>query len=404
MQTITLTLPRLHTAQSNVVQNATRFNVLACGRRWGKTVLGQDRCAEPAVLPYPVAWFTPSYKMMIEVWRELTHTFKPITARQSTQERRLEFITGGVLEFWSLDNPDAARGRKYKRAIIDEAAMVPGLGDAWQMVIRPTLADYQGSAYFLSTPKGYNDFKKLYDFGIDPTMTDWSSWQMPTHENPYIVPDEIESMREEMPEATYNQEVLAVFNENEGAVFRNIAANLTAPETTPKKHDGHQIVMGVDWGKHNDYTVFSVGCVTCRRELDLYRSNKLDYEVQRQMLEHYYDKWSVSSILPESNAMGEPIIEQLVRAGLPIHFENDKAGFWTSPSTKPPLIENMKLSLEREEFEFLDIPYATGELEAYEQKTSRFTGRTQYSAPEGLHDDTVMARALMLWLSQSSWW
>jgi hypothetical protein len=25
------------------------------------------------------------------------------------------------------------------------------------------------------------------------------------------------------------------------------------------------------------------------------------------------------------------------------------------------------------------------------------TGRSQYSAPEGLHDDTVMARALMLW-------
>ena len=63
-------------------------------------------------------------------------------------------------------------------------------------------------------------------------------------------------------------------------------------------------------------------------------------------------------------------------------------GFVFTASSKPPLIESLALAFERED------PVATLELEAYERKVSGTTGRSAYSAPEGLHDDTVMARAL----------
>ena len=71
-------------------------------------------------------------------------------------------------------------------------------------------------------------------------------------------------------------------------------------------------------------------------------------------------------------------------------------GFTTTATTKPPLIENLALALERVEWQFIPDPVATGELEAYERKVSPVTGRSQYSAPSGMHDDTVIARALML--------
>ena len=63
-------------------------------------------------------------------------------------------------------------------------------------------------------------------------------------------------------------------------------------------------------------------------------------------------------------------------------------------SSKPPLIESLALAFEREEVKWLADDVATLELEAYERKVSATTGRSAYSAPEGLHDDTVMARAL----------
>lgn len=68
--------------------------------------------------------------------------------------------------------------------------------------------------------------------------------------------------------------------------------------------------------------------------------------------------------------------------------------FQTTATSKPPLIESLALAFEREELQWLADPVWTGELEAYERKVSPVTGRSQYSAPEGMHDDTVMARAL----------
>lgn len=92
--------------------------------------------------------------------------------------------------------------------------------------------------------------------------------------------------------------------------------------------------------------------------------------------------------LAESNAMGEPNIEALQQGGLSVE------GFATTATTKPPLIENLVLVLEREEMQFLDDRIARSEMEAYEVKISA-TGRPQYNAPAGVHDDTVIARALM---------
>jgi hypothetical protein len=92
--------------------------------------------------------------MLLEVWRESERILRPITKRRSAQDHRIEYITGGLLEFWSLDNPDAGRGRKYARVIIDEAAMIKFLMDAWRASIRPTLTDLKGDAWFLSTPQG----------------------------------------------------------------------------------------------------------------------------------------------------------------------------------------------------------------------------------------------------------
>ena len=157
-----------------------RFNVVDCGRRWGKTVLGVNRLIPPALEGFPVGWFAPSYKYMAESWRDFIRILKPVIARSDKTERRIELITGGVIEFWSLEDPDAGRSRKYRRVVIDEAAKVKNLRKCWTEAIRATLADYRGEADFLSTPKGKDYFWELYTKGLDPLEADWACWQMPT--------------------------------------------------------------------------------------------------------------------------------------------------------------------------------------------------------------------------------
>lgn len=79
----------------------------------GKTVLGMDRLIVPALEGKPVAWFAPNYRLLSEVWRELQRMLELVIARTNQQERRLELYGGGVIEMWSLDSPDAGRGRAY---------------------------------------------------------------------------------------------------------------------------------------------------------------------------------------------------------------------------------------------------------------------------------------------------
>jgi hypothetical protein len=152
-----------HPAQAKVIAERKRWNVVSCGRRWGKTTLGMDRLIHPALKGKPVAWFSPTYQILLEAWRSLGSTLHPVTTRKSDAEHRLELCGGGVVEAWSLDNIDAGRGRAYAAVVIDEAAMVQNLEHAWQESIRPTLTDFKGEAWFLSTPRGVaNFFYTLY--------------------------------------------------------------------------------------------------------------------------------------------------------------------------------------------------------------------------------------------------
>lgn len=393
MREFRIKLPALHQAQRRIVAEAKRFNTVCCGRRWGKTKLAVDRLVHPALRGLPSVYFSPTYKMLAEVWREAKLVFKPVTHKVSEQERRLELITGGTVDFWSLDNPDAPRGRKYKRAVVDEAAMINSLEEAWNAVIRPTLTDYRGDAWFMSTPKGLNFFFHLFNRGADANEPEWASWQMPTTANPYIDPAEVEAARRELPELVFGQEYLAEFLQNAGAVFRNIAACLKAPATSPADHKGHVIYFGVDWAQKNDFTAICGFCHTCKREVFLDRFNQIGWSLQRGRLMTKYEQWQPEMILAEENSIGSPNIEALIHERLPVR------GFQTTASTKPPLIQSLALCFEKTEAQWLADATAKGELEAYESKISQKTGRIGYSAPEGMHDDTVIARALAWWAS-----
>jgi predicted phage terminase large subunit-like protein len=217
--TLRINLPRPHSAQQRIKNDARRFNILACGRRFGKTALGVDLAVEPALRGYPVGWFNPTYKLLSEVWRELKRTLQPVTRHRSETEHRIELITGGIVECWTLEDASAGRGRKYKRVILDEAAMARNLEEAWEQAIRPTLTDMIGDAWFLSTPKGYNYFHTLYQRGLSPEHPDYASWQMPSSENPYLPPSELAAAQLELPPRVFNQEYEASFVDDATMIF-----------------------------------------------------------------------------------------------------------------------------------------------------------------------------------------
>jgi predicted phage terminase large subunit-like protein len=260
MPEIVLSLPELHQAQQQILAESRRFNVCCLGRRTGKTFMGSDILIDGprkkgALHGYPVAWYAPTYPLMLEVWRKLAVLLKPVTTTKSEQNKRLDLIGGGAIEFWSLDNPDAGRGRKYATVVVDEAAMVRNLDDAFENNIRPLLADFKGEFWAMSTPKGNNYFQTLFERGVagsaqrDP---EWASFQMPTWVNPYIPKEEIEAMRRGMPRLSFLQEIEAQFVSFAGTFIKAEHIRTGQPPENMRLYQG--VDLAISMKENADYT------------------------------------------------------------------------------------------------------------------------------------------------------
>jgi hypothetical protein len=337
---VRISLLRPHPAQQRVIGEAKRFNIVCCGRRWGKSTLGIDRLVKPVLEGHACGWFSPSYKLLMEAWRAIQDVLAPVIVSRNDAEFRLEIKGGGSITMFSLDVDvaDSVRGGAFKQVVVDEAALVRNLRQVWENAIRPTFADHRGDAWFLSTPRGINDFKLFFDRGQDPERDDWASWQMPTSSNPHISADEIEAARRDMTEASFAQEFQAEFVNWKGAVFRHVSECTTAqPHTT--RIDGHTYAIGCDWGRSLDFTVFIVIDITTKCMVDMDRSNSVGYVVQLGRLAGLYERGKPQTIIAEANSIGGPVIEELTRSGLPV------TPFTTSNASKAQIIAVLRSRL-----------------------------------------------------------
>jgi predicted phage terminase large subunit-like protein len=318
-------LRRPHPGQRAMIEAAKRFNVACMGRRFGKTEFGLERLAPLVAGGEPCAWFAPGYKYVGDVWRDAKRILRPVIASKNEQEKRLETITGGVLEVWTLDGEDPARGRKYRRVVIDEAAIVRDLMKKWNEAIRPTLTDLRGDAWFLSTPKGANDFKALFD--RHKTRPNWASFQAPTHANPFIDPAELEEARLDLPELVWRQEFLAQFVDMAGLIVErewlqvvpdyprdqmrigigvDLAVSLRDNAATPaqqkaKRDPDYFAIVVLGW--HADGTLYV---------LDAYRA-RLKFHQQLEAVKEYAEKWSPGAIAIEAVQYQAVLAQELLR-------------------------------------------------------------------------------------------
>lgn len=377
-------LPRLHKAQLSVVQNAKRFNVLSCGRRWGKTTLGMDRVVHAMLAGKRVCWASPTYKMLDEIWRATLSVVQPIITHLRQQQHFLSIRTGGTLDMWSLDNVDALRGRKYDLVVVDEAAMVPDLEEGWNAVIRPTLADTRGSGWLLSTPRGHNYFWHLYNRGLDPSYQEWASWRMPTGSNPHIDPDEVKALRESLPELTARQEIDAEPVLDGGVVFRNIENCVYEEPYQETPHSTY--AFGIDIGRSNDFTVVTVIDMATNTVVEIDRYTGIGFKIQEDRILALYNKYLPELIIVEINNFGWPMFEDLRAMGLPVRPFN------TTNKSKQIIIEQLALAFESKAITIPRNPILLGELQAFEI-TQLPAGGFRYSASKGGHDDCVMSLA-----------
>jgi hypothetical protein len=400
---IDVDLPRPYTKQQAMIDSTAKRIAMFCGRRSGKTtVLHIIAIVKYLLVGKRFFYCAPVDKQTDAFWEACKFALKDMIEsgllKKNEQKKIIKSasysLPFGEIQAQTGHSPDTLRSGTADGIALDEWAMMQY--DVWDKVIAPMVLDTDATVYFATTPRGKNHaYKHTYIPAKTDTTGRWALWHFPSFDNPHLSKDALEEITSDMTAQAYQQEIMAEFLDSEGQVFRNIPANMTSDGRCGCGRGG-DVVAGIDWGKLNDFTVISIGCRGCRKELFIDRFNRIDYRLQVKRLVDAINKHNVSYVLAESNSIGEPNIERLFEELPYTRIE----GVFMDGFKKTQFIESLAVSLERVEFQFLPDTISQAELEAYEMEMTS-TGRPRFNAPSGIHDDTVIAHALMLHAANS---
>ena len=368
--------------------------VAFCGRRFGKTDANVNRLyywlpQKPGLYWWVgLSWQSASLK---RGWREVTTIARKWLKAHGYDERshinnsNHEIRLPGLGEIWfrTADNPPSLAGEGVMGAVVDEFSLMQEI--IWTEYIQATLLDYDGWVSFGGVPKGNNWASALWRNAA--AKPGWKQIHATSYDNPFIKPTSIDAIRDDpnTPEFFFRQEYLAEILSAEGMVFRRITEAATATALDAAQ-PGRAYVAGVDVADLQDFTVISIFDTTSREQVYLDRFNQVGYEALEDRIHAAYERFNVQTIVIEDNSIGTPVIDHLRSRNMRI------VPFHTSHTTKQPLIQSLRSAFEHGTIRIINDPVQVGELQSYESK--RTANGFSYSAPKGMHDDTVMAMAL----------
>ena len=206
--------------QQRVWEDDTRFQVIAAGRRCGKTRFAAWKLIIEALQGDPLGdylYVAPTQGQARDImWGLLMELAKPVIDKYHLNNLQIKLINGVTIKLKGGDRPETMRGLSIGFAVIDEYADIKP--QVWEEIIRPALADREGRAVFIGTPMGRNHFYDLYTEAV-LGKEDYKAWHFTTYDNPTIPKREIDQAKRTMSSFAFRQEFMASFEAMGSAMF-----------------------------------------------------------------------------------------------------------------------------------------------------------------------------------------
>lgn len=390
------------TGQAPVHRSRARFRVVMAGRQSGKTLLGiAEICLYAMRNPGSVCWWiAPSNKVAPRAVRGLKE-FLPLEAVEHKSERedpRFELGNGSVIYVKSAEAEGSLVSESLDFAVCDEAGQWKE--DAFNQGIRPMfLARPNFRVLLIGTPRGKNWFQRAWLRGankascpvclVAPTKCDthgaeWESFHWKSEDSPYTSKSELEDARRELRNDTFLQEYEADPLDNASAAFRSFRSCIRAGLAKPDQFS----VIGMDLARKLDYSAF-IGMNGARQVFLIERSQE-DWPEQKRRATALSFQYAARAIV-DATGSGDQFVADLRSFGV------QAEEYVFSYQSKQRLINNLQIAFDHGTISIPDDPILVDELESYEYEYDEETRRYKFSAPEGKHDDLVIALALACW-------
>lgn len=378
-----------------------RFLWIATGTKTGKTTGLAIWDGEGIAKGERCAWIGPFYKRTRTGFEHIAAAYAEAAraglAKIRDHEMRIELpSTGGVLECFSGDAPDSIYGERFNRVVVDEATRMPA---AVLPAVISVVSATEGSVRFAFNLDRGRRHWAVQGFlnaraGADP---DHGYVFLTTEQSPYVSRESIEAARRTLPDSVFRALYLGEIQEDGAGVFRGVERLHEGVLEEPVR--GRRYVMGADFGRKNDYTVAIVLDVERQHVVAFDRFYDVPWGEQCARVAKLTRLYNRALLVPDATGVGDVLVHDLAQLGvemLPVVITGGR-NVSDAGVPKATLIQSLMVAVENREFTFpASLEVLTNEMLNFEYDTTA-AGQLVYSAPEGGHDDTVLAAALMIW-------
>ena len=307
--------------------------VLVCHRRFGKTVGCINELLKKAATNSKrapqYAYIAPFRNQAKRIaWNYLLYYTGNVPDRKVNSgdlyvelPSRYKNSPGARIYVMGADYPDALRGMYLDGVVLDEyAQMRPEL---YGEVIVPALADRNGFAFFIGTPKGQNAFYERYLTALKDESYFTCCYR--ADETGIIPADKLEEMKREMTDAEIRQELLCDFSASASNIVIPIDLVTEAAGRNITEDENAVSIMGVDVARFgdDDTIITHRKGLACMPQIKLHGLNTM--EVASAVAAHYW-RIKPDAIIVDAGAMGAGVIDRLRQMGMPNVMEVNFGG------------------------------------------------------------------------------
>lgn len=377
---VTWKRPPLYPKQLEAIFCPERYGIIEASTKAGKTVGCLVWITEQAWMGKDGEeywWVAPIYNQARIGFKRLKRALTRGTFEENEGRLSLKLLNGAVISFKSADNPDSLYGEDVKAAVVDEASRCKE--EAW-FALRSTLTKTRGRVRIIGNVKGRKNWSYALARKAESGEPDWRYSKLTAYDavaGGVLKLAEIEDAKRTLPENVFRELYLAEPSDDGGNPFdlraiRSCIGPLSSADP---------VVWGIDLAKSVDWTVM-IALDASNRVCRFERFQLPWNETKTRILMHVN-----APALVDSTGVGDPIVEDLQRQR-PGVFE----GFKFTSQSKQQIMEGLAVSIQQRDITFPE-GIIVNELEEFEYVVHR-TG-VRYSAPDGMHDDTVCALALV---------
>ena len=385
--------------------------VLAWSRQSGKSVFLEFCCIYFLLKKWAnIGYITPQFAHSRKVYSDIIKILEPTglirTANASTLQ--IELINGNRLSFFSAESPTAIRGNSFRGlVVVDEAAFVNDTTsdgqDFFNSILMPTCKAYKPKVIYASTPLAksgtfYTKFMRGQE-GHPHTETPNKVYSIKAtiYDDSLITAEEIEEIKNSIPEASFQREFMVEFMDNAMSAF----TDYTDKFTLKKQIDFNQpLWIGVDFHSvGSDSTIVSL----INDDDDVWQIEiKGGLDAQYRQIANILDKCKKLVIAyMESNSIGEVMLNEVKK----LTKQKSKIIEWcTTNESKEIQVGLVQTHLTKDMMHFEESnKQLKNQFDTFGYAISK-TKKITYAALSGHHDDRVLSLMIAMQAKEDYQW